>query len=95
MQKYISASRCQVALTFSTPSRLRYRTTCSRTRGHWCAISSVVREDDAVVVRIERGDDSELVVTIRTFAPGDVVTLGYVRNGREGEAKVTLGKDKG
>lgn len=31
----------------------------------WCAISSVVREDDAVVVRIERGDDMELVVTIR------------------------------
>jgi cobalamin biosynthesis protein CbiG len=34
----------------------------------WCAISSVVREDDAVVVRIERGDDSELVVTIRGAA---------------------------
>ena len=40
-------------------------------------------------------DGTELVVTIRTFAPGDVVTLGYVRNGREGEAKVTLGKAKG
>ena len=40
-------------------------------------------------------DGTELVVTIRTFAPGDVVTLGYVRNGREGEASVTLGKAKG
>lgn len=40
-------------------------------------------------------DGTELVVTVRTYAPGDTVTLGYTRNGRDGEAKVVLGKAKG
>ena len=40
-------------------------------------------------------DGTELVVAIRTFVPGDVITVGYERNGRASEAKVTLGKAKG
>jgi putative serine protease PepD len=40
-------------------------------------------------------DGTELVVAIRTFAPGEVVTVGYERNGRTGETNVTLGKAAG
>lgn len=39
-------------------------------------------------------DGTELVVAVRTFAPGDAITVGYERNGRAGETTVTLGKAK-
>lgn len=37
----------------------------------------------------------ELIVAIRTHRPGEVVTLGYARNGANKEAEVTLGSKEG
>lgn len=36
-------------------------------------------------------DATELVVAVRSYAPGDVVEVAYDRNGREASASVTLG----
>ncbi|MFM8352977.1 MAG: S1C family serine protease [Actinomycetales bacterium] len=46
----------------------------------------IVRVNDRII-----DDATELVVAIRSFAPGDTITLGYLRNGQEGSVNVTLG----
>ncbi len=46
----------------------------------------IVRVNDRII-----DDATELVVAIRSFAPGDTISLGYLRNGQEGSVNVTLG----
>ncbi len=49
-----------------------------------------------VIVRIDDrsiDDATELVVTIRTYAPGDTIEIGYTRDGQELTAKLVLGDD--
>ena len=46
----------------------------------------IVRVNDRVI-----DDATELVVAIRSFAPGDTISLGYLRDGQEGSVNLTLG----
>ncbi len=46
----------------------------------------ITRVNDRVI-----DDATELVVAIRSFAPGDTITLGYQRNGLAGSVNVVLG----
>ena len=48
----------------------------------------IIRVDDRVI-----DDATELVVTIRTYAPGDTVEIGYLRDGEERSVRLVLGDD--
>jgi len=48
----------------------------------------IVRVDDRSI-----DDATELVVTVRSYAPGDSIVVGYERNGQDREATLVLGDD--
>jgi len=48
----------------------------------------IIRVDDRSI-----NDATELVVTVRSYAPGDSIVVGYERNGQDREATLVLGDD--
>ena len=75
----------------------------TRYTGEGAKVSEVTADGPAEAAGIRPGDiitgingrttldATELVVAVRSYAPGDVVDVAYDRNGREASASVTLG----
>jgi putative serine protease PepD len=75
----------------------------TRYTGEGAKVSEVTADGPAEAAGIRPGDiitgvngrttldATELVVAVRSYAPGDVVEVAYDRNGREANASVTLG----
>ena len=59
------------------------------------AESAKLRAGDVIIAVDDRpvADATELVVTIRDYAPGDTVVIGYERDGQRDEAKLILSDD--